>query len=328
MTRADLKSRLRTLFWLSPMLIAGGIVQPAEQDTRGGCPGAGVDSSGTPIVFVGDTQHPLFWEALFLETDRNSLATKTLFAHIRTVNPSAVFILGDVVSLGFYPGAWEDIDTCLTTLRRAAIPVYALLGNHDLMMAASNGEENFQERFPDHVRTGYAKVVDSVAVVMLNSNFSALDSEESARQQNWYTATLELFESDPSVRAIVVCCHHSPYTNSRIVGPSLDAQQRFVPPFLHTAKCRLFVAGHAHTFEHFRIGGKDFLTTGGGGGARHPVHEGRESRWADLSPPPPKPMFHYVELRCDADSVRVLSRCLGDDIVTVSSYYEFSIPVR
>jgi 3',5'-cyclic AMP phosphodiesterase CpdA len=310
------------------MLIAGSIVQTAGQNALGGGPAAGVDGPGTPIVFVGDTQHPLFWEALFLETDRNSLATKTLFAHFRTVNPGAVFILGDVVSLGFYLPAWEDIDSCLAPLRRAAIPVYALLGNHDLMMAASYGEENFQERFPDHVRTGYAKVVDSVAVVMLNSNFSALGSEASARQQNWYTASLELFESDPSVRAIIVCCHHAPYTNSRIVGPSLDAQERFVPPFLNTAKCRLFLAGHAHAFEHFRIGGKDFLTIGGGGGARQPVDEGRESRWADLSPPPPKPMFHYVELRRDADSLHVLSRRLGDDIVTISSYYAFSIPVR
>jgi hypothetical protein len=40
----------------------------------------------------------------------------------------------------------------------------------------------FQQRFPNHNRTGFVEIVDSVAVVLLNSNFNTLSKAEDEAQ--------------------------------------------------------------------------------------------------------------------------------------------------
>ena len=120
----------------------------------------GADAGAQPIAFISDTQTPLFLESLVFGNDRNAEATDSLFADILRVRPSCLFMLGDLVSLGPYPRAWESMDTALARLHAAHVPVHALLGNHEVMYLPRTGERLFQENFPDHVRTGYACVVD------------------------------------------------------------------------------------------------------------------------------------------------------------------------
>ncbi|RYY60254.1 MAG: metallophosphoesterase [Chitinophagaceae bacterium] len=272
------------------------------------------NNDSTEIAFASDTQAPMFVETLWLKANNNRTATRLLFSDVARRRPQALFLLGDVVNLGYSNAQWRPMDRYLTSLRDRGVPVHAILGNHEVMGRAAAGERKFQQRFPEHVRTGYVQVVDSVAVVLLNSNFKAMTADEDSVQQRWYTDTLQALQDDPAVQYIVVSCHHSPYTNSKIVGVSHAVQQRFVPAFLKTSKCRLFLSGHSHNYEHFHVGGKDFMVIGGGGGLHQPLRTGTE----DLSDVATdyKPQFHYLTVKRAKDHLVVTSHQLTGDFST------------
>src|ERR1700761_3066322 len=148
------------------------------------------------IVFASDTQEPMWVEKLIRKPDHNLLATKMIFADIDSLRPKSFFILGDVVSLGKRKSAWKKIDHYLAQMTKDSIPVYATLGNHEVMFNSEKGTRNFKARFPAYNPAGYTEVVDSVAVVLLNSNFSAMSPNAIAHQNNWYRIKLKELDND------------------------------------------------------------------------------------------------------------------------------------
>ncbi|MES2733197.1 MAG: metallophosphoesterase [Bacteroidota bacterium] len=279
------------------------------------------DSLGVEIAFTSDTQQPMWVEALFLHSNQNTRATDMVFDHILSRKPKALYLLGDVVSLGYRNRTWGRIDHCVNNCRINGIEVHALLGNHDVMGRAQKGESRFQKRFPDHIRTGYVSVTDSVAIVMLNSNFGTLSKVDLAKQQAWYEATLATLDSAATIQSIIVTCHHPPYSNSKLVGSSKSVQQRFVPAFLQSTKSSLFITGHSHAFEHFKKKGKSFLIIGGGGGLNHPLNTSvtkLEDAAADY-----KPMFHYLIVKRTHNKLLVTSYFLKTDFSGFEKGYTF-----
>jgi hypothetical protein len=264
--------------------------------------------------FVSDTQNPLWPEKLKLAWNNNELAHTRIFDAIVEDAPAAVFHLGDQIALGFLEKSWAVIDSFGARLAARNIPYLPILGNHELIYFAGMGREKFEERFPYASSTGYQHRVGPLAVVLLNSNFGNLSPQDVKKQQAWYEETLARLEKDSTVDIVIVGCHHPPYTNSTIVSPSQEVQQSFVPPFLATSKCRLFVSGHCHAVEHFRNAGKDFLVIGGGGGLQQPLLIGAERRWADEFPVQTElRMFHYMQCRITAEEIRFTIRMLNDD---------------
>ncbi|WPU94932.1 metallophosphoesterase [Mucilaginibacter sabulilitoris] len=263
------------------------------------------------IIFASDTQEPLLVERIIRKINHNQKATKLIFQDIVAARPSSLFILGDVVSLGCRDSKWKRMDGYLSSCRQYHIPVYAVLGNHELMLNAKKGAAKFQDRFPMHSSTGYIEKIDSVAVVLLNSNFGKMTALEIEKQDNWYRHTINELDHDAAIKFVIVGCHHSPFTNSRVVAPSVKVQQQFVPLFVNSKKGILFLSGHSHNFEHFNLQGKNFLVIGGGGGPHQPIRSGKgvihdiDSNY--------KPMFHYLEVKRCHDSLQVVSRQLKLD---------------
>lgn len=269
-------------------------------------------SDSNTIAFASDTQAPMWVETLWLRSNNNRAATRLVFNDILSnTRPCSLFLLGDVVNLGYSNRQWKPMDAYLQSLRSKGIEVHAILGNHEVMGQAKLGQMKFQQRFPDHVKTGYVRIKDSVAVVLLNSNFNALTPQENREQISWYEKTLQELDADPSVRFIITGCHHSPYTNSKVVGPSTAVQQKIVPIFLQSVKSKLFLSGHSHNFEHYKIQGKDFLVIGGGGGLHQPLRSG-EGCMDDLCCDY-KPLFHYLTVKRIDDKLQVTSMELKKD---------------
>lgn len=283
-----------------------------------------VVSAQPSIAFLSDTQAPMWVEKVVLKSNNNVQATGLVFRDILKQHPAALFILGDVVSLGYKEKKWIPMDRYLDSCRKTGIQVSALLGNHDVMTRSKKGEAQFQKRFPDHNRTGFYQVVDSVAVVFLNSNFSKLSPSDLEAQQTWYDKTLKLLESEKSTKAIIVACHHSPFTNSKVVGSSKSVQKYFVPRFLASKKTRLFISGHSHNYERFKNGGKDFLVIGGGGGLSQPLST-KEDRLEDVSPDY-KPQFHYIIMKRSPGGLVLTSRYLKADFSGFTEGLSFTIP--
>src|SRR5882757_10732766 len=152
------------------------------------------------IDFISDTQQPMALEEIKLHPNHNIKATSLLLADILKQKPLAIYMLGDVVAVGSSNHKWSAIDRFIDTCRKSNIALHGLLGNHDLMWSRRKGEINFQRRFSDNVDIGYVSITDSIAVVMLNSNFKKLSAVEIGKQERWYTATLDTLNSNSSVK--------------------------------------------------------------------------------------------------------------------------------
>ncbi len=278
------------------------------------------------IAFISDTQAPMWVEKIVLKSNNNIQATELAFNDILKKRPSSLFILGDVVTLGYKKKKWSRMDVYLDSCRKAGIHVSALLGNHDVMTRSKKGESQFQRRFPNHNRTGFYQVVDSMAVIFLNSNFSKLSHEDLDAQQVWFQNTLNAFDSDPAIVITVVTCHHAPFSNSKIVGSSQSVQEHFVPAFVKSTKARLFITGHSHNYEQFKYMGKDFLVIGGGGGLTQPLSKS-EKKLTDISSSY-KPQFHYLLVQRNQQTLCLTSRYLKDDFSGFEEGLSYSLSVH
>jgi hypothetical protein len=284
---------------------------------------AAAQSRSNAIAFASDTQEPMWVEKLFLKQNQNLKATKMIFKDVDTLRPAAFFIMGDVVSLGKSKSAWGNIDKYIKQLRKDSIPVYATLGNHEVMFNTAKGTKNFLTRFPSYKPVGYAEIIDSVAVILLNSNFGTMTAGEITAQNDWYKQELALLDKDPAVKCVIVGCHHSPYTNSTIVNPSVSVQQNFGEPFLKSSKCVLFISGHSHNYERFKVKGKYFIVIGGGGGLHQPLRANNDIMH-DLSGDY-KPAFHYLNISRVQDKLEVTSRELKSDFSGFRDGFSFSV---
>lgn len=129
------------------------------------------------------------------------------------------------------------------------------------------------------------------------------------------------------IRIIVVGCHHSPFSNSAIVGHDRQVRDTFVPPFLKSDKCRLFISGHAHTFQYFKdtVANKHFLVIGGG--LLHKLKAGEPNELQDqIKWDTEYRMFHFIRGVFTADGLLLNVMMLAEDLTGPKSVYELLIP--
>lgn len=273
----------------------------------------------------------MWFEKVFVKTHDNADATKILFDSIvRDSTVSSVFFFGDVTAMGSYNFHWVTIDSFLTQLKSRHIHTYATAGNHDYLLSSSGGKANFIKRFPDYKETGYTVRSGGFALIFLNSIFGELNAKEEARQLVWYTHELQSLDQDSTIRIVAVGCHHSPYSNSTIVGHSEKVRETFVPPFLKSNKARVFLSGHAHTFQHFidTTAQKHFLVIGGGGGLLHKLNPPDPGDLQDQFPGNGDyRMFHYVHGTLTPGTLLLEVMMLNEDLSGPKKVYSISIPV-
>jgi hypothetical protein len=317
-------------------LIALSIIFTAMVSTwcRGGTP-CGKDNNSTvsvqhSIIFISDTQAPIRFEKIIMRTHRNEEATKILLNTILSDSiVSSVFLLGDVTAIGSFEYNWTMIDSFLTCLKVRQISAYVAAGNHDYLLSPSTGEANLRKRFPDFKRTGYTIRNGPLALVLLNSNFAELNYSEEVQQQEWYLNELHTLDQDSAIKLVAVGCHHPPFSNSTIVGHDKQVRDKFVPPFMKSNKCRLFLSGHAHTFQHFKdtVANKHFLVIGGGGGLLHTLKAGEPDELQDqVQWNTEYRMFHFVRGVISTDGLSLNVMMLTEDLAGPQSVYKVFIP--
>ena len=278
-------------------------------------------SSQNKLVFVSDTQQPMWVEKIVLKPDHNIEATSHIYKNIYNEKAQNIYMLGDIVALGYENKKWKAADKFIGDCRKEGASVNAVLGNHEVLGRDKKGEMNFSKRFPASVKTGYVSVSDSIAVVLLNSNFNTLTKAEKDKQQDWYEKTMKNLDATDSIATIIVACHHSPYSNSRIVGSSEPVQLYFVPAYLQSKKAQLFISGHAHAFEHFKKYGKDFVVIGGGGGLHQPLNESI-SKIPDEAAEY-KPHYHYLTVTRNGRQLDIVSHYLNPDFSAFAKGHSF-----
>lgn len=216
------------------------------------------------IAVIGDQQRTSPFEVW---RERNTMHGQLVRQMVKS-KPTALVLLGDQVFRGDSHDDWQFFDRIMRPVRNAQIPVFPLIGNHEYFGMDRVMLENMYSRFPAMTNRYYVVVIDSIAFVMLDTNFDEYDRDSTASLRRWYIKRIEELTADPAVRCIVTCGHHPPFTNSTVVPPDYIQQQYFVPIFLRSPKARLWLSGHSHAYEHFEHGNVHFIVSGGGGGPR------------------------------------------------------------
>jgi 3',5'-cyclic AMP phosphodiesterase CpdA len=285
--------------------------------------------SDSTFVLLGDPQRTSFWELLVFR-EQNDGVHQELFDEIARENPGLVLLLGDLVSQGDDDREWVKFDDFTASVRQRHIPIYAVLGNHDYFGDKQDALGNFFERFPHQQKRLWNSFrFRSVAFILLNSNIAQMTSRQVDEQEKWYEEQLAADQADSSVTVIVVACHHPPFTNSTIVSDNKDVLKDFVGPYLQTAKAKLFVTGHCHSYEHFVKDGKHFLVTGGGGGPRQSVScDEKQWRHPDLYKGDPIRAFHFCRVTIESDGLNVEMVRLNPSKDTWEVGNEFRVPTR
>ena len=125
---------------------------------------------------------------------------------------------------------------------------------------------------------------------------------------------MDSLDSDQSVKAIIVCTHHPPYSNSMTVGSSEEVQELIVPSFEKTRKSKLFISGHSHNLEYFSgKSGKHFLIIGGGGGLTQPLLPPARRNYDDLVNPATKPLYFYLVIERNGNWLTLTARGIKRD---------------
>lgn len=268
-------------------------------------------ASGGPIIVLGDTQRTLGLEAFFCGREQNELERLALIEKIaREERPAFVVHLGDMVTVGASDEEWQYFDRLISPLTVRRVPILPVLGNHDLWGGRRAAVRRARQRFPELANGGsYARRHLGLGLVWLNSN---LEGALGRRQAAWFEAVLDVFERDPGVRGVLVFTHHPVYTNGKKRHGEPYVVSELLPPFLLAKKAVVWLSGHVHGYERFRVGERTFVVSGGAGGPRVDYAVGSDAVPAPAyAPATSEPRaFNYVVIDDAGSSLLFTVKCL------------------
>ncbi len=286
-----------------------------------------------PFAAVGDLQRTSLLETVFLLRESNDRERELVVRELARVRPAFAVSLGDLVFDGASARHWGELDTLLTPLREADIPMLPVLGNHEYWGTNSRGLRHYFQRFPVLAgRHWYCLVQGRLGLVFLDTNFDELSAAQRQAQLAWLDQTLGAFEAAGSVRAVLLLGHHPPYTNSTATGDEPHVQEHLVPRVHRFRKVLGYVSGHVHSYERFERQGKRFLVSGGGGGPRVTLATGEARRHPDdqftpdRATPSAKRDFHILLFRPGPEGLEVEARGLEKGGDSFSTMDRFTLP--
>lgn len=277
------------------------------------------------FILVGDTQRTSLLE-LPIGREQNDSARQLVLDTIGEENPAFLVILGDLVYQGDSKQHWARFDDFAAAIRQKSIPVFPLFGNHEYFGINKKAFDHFFARFLHLNRQLWYDVhFNSVAIIFLNSNFRNMKQDLVNKQNEWYRARLNAYQNDDSIKTVIVCCHHAPFTNSTVVSDNAKVQEYFVEPFKSTPKAKLFFTGHCHSYERFIKGGRQYIVSGGGGGPRHKLLLGNKRRHQDVYSGGAVREFHFCKIALEQGQLRVQMVKLNEELKSWSVGDEFVI---
>lgn len=220
---------------------------------------------------------------------------------------------GDMVEDGAKLRLWYlFFRTERSLLRR--LPVYPVLGNHELKGSWKRGVAAFRRYFtvpangPEKGVT-YSFVHGNSLFVVLNSNASFVGTTQTA----WARGQLEAASSNPAIRHIFVFLHHSPYA-SGIHGENDDAQIAGLPRILTKYGVDALFAGHDHVYERGEADGLRYIVSGGCGAPLYPRRKINDyTSWFEST-------THFVRVTVRGDEVEYAALRPGGSLIDSFKY--------
>lgn len=206
----------------------------------------------------------------------NPAVRRALVQAIAEVKPAFISFSGDIVYNGYDANDWKVWDSETSIWREKQIPVYPVLGNHDLHGSENVALANYFQRFPDLRNSRYYSVRAANTLMLVLD--SSLD-EITGPQGKWLTLALDTLPGD--VDFVFIVLHHPPYTsssdgkkfggghssrsNEQALAKELEARQKNLRPRI------VVFSGHVHNYERHEHGGVTYFVLGGGGAHAYPI---------------------------------------------------------
>jgi Icc-related predicted phosphoesterase len=207
----------------------------------------------------------------------NPAVRVALVQAVAEANPAFICFTGDLVYNGYDGDDWKVWDRETSIWREKGIPVFPVLGNHEMHGDEKIALGNYFQRFPNLKNSRYYSVRAGNSLVL------ALDSslEEAAGPQGQWLAE-KLAHVPPDVDFVFLMFHHPPYTSSsnvQMLGggghsarPHEQALARILEARQADARYRIVVfSGHVHNYERHEHGGITYFVSGGGGAHAYPI---------------------------------------------------------
>ena len=220
-------------------------------------------------------------------------------------NPAFISFGGDIVYNGYDTDDWKVWDSETAVWREKKIPVYPVLGNHDLHGNENVALDNYFQRFPDIKNSLYYSVRAANTLMLVLD--SSLD-ETSGPQWQWLTQKLDHLPGD--VDFVFIVLHHPPYTSSSDAkrfggGHSARFKEQELARLLEARqqnlRARIVVfSGHVHNYERHEHGGITYFVSGGAGAHAYPIERapGDPFQSKDVN-------YHYLQVEVDRGKVKV-----------------------
>lgn len=235
----------------------------------------------------------------------NPEVRQTLVQAIAQTSPAFISFGGDIVYNGYDKDDWKVWDTETALWREKKIPVYPVLGNHDLHGDEKVALDNYFQRFPDIKNSLYYSVRAANTLMLVMD--SSLD-ETSGPQWQWLTQKLDHLPGE--VDFVFIVLHHPPYTSSSDAkrfggGHSPRAKEQELAKLLEARqqnlRARIIVfSGHVHNYERHEHGGITYFVSGGAGAHAYPIER------APGDPFQSKEVnYHYLQVEVDRGKLKV-----------------------
>jgi acid phosphatase type 7 len=229
-------------------------------------------------------------------------ARRAIVERVAAARPAFVLITGDLVLKGSDVRDWQVWDQETQPLRDAHVPVFPVLGNHDLSGDATG--TNFLAHFPDLTgQRWYTLRARNVLCFMLDS-----DSDEPGSTQ-WQWLERQLSAVPAEVDFLVFVLHHPPYTNSENNalggGHSSRPQEQKLAAMLEQRQASMrqrmiVIAGHVHSYERYEHAGITYIVSGGGGATPYKIPRSPQDPYRD-----PGPAYHFMRFSVADRQMRI-----------------------
>lgn len=216
----------------------------------------------------------------------NPAVRQALIEAIDKEKPAFISIGGDIVYAGDNSKDWDVWDTETAVWKQDRIPIYPVIGNHDLKGNEAKALANYFARFPELKESRFYSVKLGKSVMLVLD--SALD-ELGGAQGNWLKEQFSRVSEDTDF--VFMIFHHPPYTSSSDEklyggGHSARATEQGLGKWLEDRqkdmRAQIIVFnGHVHNYERHEHNGITYFVTGGGGAHAYPISRAPEDSYQD-----------------------------------------------